>query len=94
MMDGMRDCCGMMGGMGIGMAAWGLFILALFVLAVVGIVWLLRTMGGARKASPQSHEESPLTELERRYARGEIDREEFLRRREDLSNATPLSSAQ
>jgi putative membrane protein len=94
MMDEMmRGCCGMMGGMGIGMLAWGLFLLALFVLAVVGIVWLLRTMSQARQSSTQNREESPLTELERRYARGEIDREEFLQRRENLSGAS-LSSAQ
>jgi putative membrane protein len=93
MMGGMTGCCGMMGGMGIGMLAWGLFLLALFVLAVLGIVWLLRTMSGTRNTSAQSRQDSPLTELERRYACGEIDREEFLRRREDLAG-TPLSSAQ
>lgn len=92
----MMDCCGMiggMGGMGLWAVLWGLFALVLLILAVVGIVWLLRTMGEARQASTRSREEAPLTELERRYARGEVDREEFLRRREDLASATPLSSA-
>ncbi|MGH8898855.1 MAG: SHOCT domain-containing protein [Egibacteraceae bacterium] len=76
---------GMMGGMGLWMVLWGLFVLALFVLVVVGIVWLLRTMGAARQAFGRGREEPPLAHLERRYARGEIDRDEFLQRREDLA---------
>ena len=74
------------------MIAWMLFGLLLIVLVVVGIVWLVRSVGsdGGRPSPPPS---APWTdaargsareELDRRYARGEIDREEYLRVRDDL----------
>lgn len=80
------DCCGgMMGGMGWWMALWGLLGLALLILAVVGAVWLVRNMSGSKRSSGPGPGESAADALERRYARGEIDREEFVRAREDLS---------
>ena len=59
------------------MALWAVLALALIVLAVVATAWLVRNL--ADRSS--SHHEV----LERRYAAGEISREEFLQRREDLS---------
>ena len=61
------------------MAVWGLLALALIVLAVVATAWLVKHLG--RGAEREGHNQV----LERRYAAGEIDREEFLQRREDLS---------
>ena len=61
------------------MVLWGLLALALLVLAVVATVWLvkhLNTSGGS------DHQRL----LERRYAEGEIGREEFLQRRDDLAS--------
>lgn len=89
----------MMGGMGWMMwSAWlfgVLFWVAVFVLLVV-VIWKLvggRDDGDQRSSSaPRGSEagggrsggEPPLAILERRYAAGEIDRDEFLRKREDL----------
>lgn len=67
------------GTMGAGILLWGLLGLVLLVLAVVATIWLVKNMtSGSREQS--SYDE----ELRRRYAAGEIDREDYLRRREDL----------
>jgi putative membrane protein len=66
-----------MGSMGWWMLLWwvvGILILVLVVRLVVGAT------GGAQARS----EESPEQILKRRYAKGEIDREEYQRRLEDL----------
>jgi len=60
-----------------------LFTIALLVLAVLAIIWLVRQLtrhpgGGAASA------DHVMRELELRYARGEIDRETFLKIRKDL----------
>lgn len=71
--------------MGLWALLWTLVGLAILVLAVVGTVWLVRSMGGSHRSTGSGPGGSPIDDLERRYARGEIDREEFLRAREDLS---------
>lgn len=77
-MDGMDG----MGGMMLGMLIWGLVGVALLVLAVVGIVWLVRSSDSG-KQPPRG--ESPEEILSRRYASGEIDEDEYLRRRSGLT---------
>lgn len=72
-------CSGGMMGMGLGILVWFVVGLALIVLAVLGSIWLVRNMSHSARRS------TPLDELERRYASGELDHEEFMRRREDLS---------
>lgn len=86
----------MMGGMGWMM--WGawlfgiLFWVALLVL-IVALIWKLVGKGGGEPESSDGGTqppgepaggESPLAILERRYAEGEIGRDEFFRKREDL----------
>lgn len=61
------------------MALWGLLALALVVLAVVATIWLVKHL----TSSSSSNEHAGT--LERRYAAGEIDRDEFLPRREELT---------
>ena len=74
---------GMMGGWGWGFGILGmLFWLALFVLIVV-LVWRLLERGD-RGGFPRAPE-TPLEILEKRYARGEIDRDTFERMKRDLS---------
>ena len=73
---GMHD---MWGAWGIGMMLmmilfWGLIIVAL----VLGIRWLI-TQGREPRA------DSPLDILKRRYARGEIDKDEYEAKKRDLS---------
>ena len=66
------------------MLLWALLAVALLVLAVVATVWLVRHLPGGRE---QSRATSSVEVLERRYAAGEIDREDFLQRRHDLSRS-------
>lgn len=79
---------------------WVLLLVAVVALMVVGIVLLVRGLSGhpsqggprndedmARPAPPVAPgRSSALQILEERYARGEIDREEFLRRKADLTS--------
>ncbi|MDP2496645.1 MAG: SHOCT domain-containing protein [Candidatus Palauibacterales bacterium] len=80
---------GGMGGMGIlywvGALLGLLFALALLIL-IAAVIWRLvrREEGGAAREARAS-EGSPLEVLEHRYARGEIDREEYLQKRDDLT---------
>ena len=77
---------GMMGaGMAVGMVLWWLVGLAVLVLAVVGIVWLVRRTG-TDAGSPAAQREVAEDLLRRRYAAGEIDDEEFHRRMAVLSD--------
>lgn len=71
------DEMGMGGGMMMWMVLWALVGLALLALAVAGVVWLVRHSSPATGRQPESAEEI----LKRRYAAGEIDEEEFERRR-------------
>ena len=52
---------------------------ALIVLAVVASIWLIKHLTGSGLGDEHGRV------LERRYAAGDIDREEFLQRREDLA---------
>lgn len=76
MMHGEGDD-GMTGYMVGWMGLWGLLALALIVLAVVATVWLVKHSSGSGSDDQRL--------LERRYAAGDIDREEFLQRRDDLA---------
>lgn len=79
---------GMMGwGLGgLGMAGGGLFMLLVWGLIVVGAVLTVRWLwdrGG--QASGGQGQDSALVILRQRYARGEIDREEFAAKKRDLA---------
>jgi putative membrane protein len=75
----------MMTGM-LGMVMWLMMGLMLLGLATGSIAWVRRRLKG-RPASPQArHEgETPQEVLRRRYAAGEIDHDEYLRRQHDLT---------
>ena len=72
-----------MGGMMLWMLIWGLVGLALLVLMVVGIVWLVRR-GNGTNGLPRP--DSPEETLRRRYAAGELDDDDYLRRRAGLQD--------
>jgi putative membrane protein len=80
----MGGCMGQMGGwMGAGMWLWaglGLLLLATLIAAVVVLAVRARGAGGPWAAGPAS----ALHELDLRYARGELQRQEYLERRADL----------
>lgn len=83
-MPGGRGPQGMMGGWGWGFGILGmLFWLALVVLIVV-LVWRLLDRGGRDGIRQEVDRETPHEILEKRYARGEIDRDEFERMKRDL----------
>jgi len=69
---------GMMWGWGMG---WILMII-FWGLVVVGLIFLIRWLVGMSKTAKP--EESALDILKKRYARGEIDREEFEQKKKDL----------
>lgn len=70
---------GHMDGWGWGMAIFGLVFMA----AIVGlVVWLITTT--IRGAWPHARGRDAIDLLGERYARGDIDREEYLERRADL----------
>ncbi len=77
---------------GIFMVVWMIFGLLLIAVLVVGIVWLVRQVSsdGSRSAQPwqPSAQGSAREELDRRYARGEISREEYREIREELEGGS------
>ncbi|WP_198588507.1 SHOCT domain-containing protein [Geodermatophilus chilensis] len=82
---------GMMSMMGGWMLLWALVGLAVLVLAVLGATWLARRLGPGRREEAHSSLRRPVEApsaqelLRRRYAAGEIDREEYLRMQRDLT---------
>jgi putative membrane protein len=73
---------GMVGGMAMVAWVWALLGLALLALVVVALVWGVRS--SLRPATAAAGGPTPLEALKYRYARGEIDREEYLERRVSL----------
>ena len=71
MNDGM-----MSGAMGVGMVLWALLLLSLIALSIAATLRLLHRDGSTTR--------SPRDELDARYARGELEREDYLQRRADL----------
>jgi putative membrane protein len=77
---------------------WMPVMLIAIALIVVGVILLIRGLGSSRQDDRQGvapsagppppgvRSSTALQVLEERYARGEIDRDEFLRRREDLTS--------
>jgi putative membrane protein len=83
MMWGYGHNWGMMDGWGGGafnMIIWPLVLAAL----VIGVIWFLRSPSHG-SAGRQPRSSSALDILEERYARGEIDRDEFLQKKKEIS---------
>jgi len=79
----------MMGGMGAWMIVWALLSLAVLGLAVAGGIWAVRTLAGRRGGQaggailPPDVAEAQAV-LRRRYAAGEITREDYLQAKVEL----------
>lgn len=86
--DMMRD--GMMNGWwGVWGILWVLIALGVLALLIAGVVWLVHSMatgGRGRPPSPGAGGGSTRDILDVRYARGEIDRDEYVRARQDLGD--------
>jgi putative membrane protein len=77
---------GMMGGWGMGWFG-GIFMVVFWVLIIVGLIYLIKwLMHSTRGDSDRSFTRSPraLDILKERYARGEIDKQEFEEKKKDL----------
>ncbi len=66
------------GGMG-----WGMLLF--WAALIVGIVWLVKAIRSPNGPADRRPEKSALDILQERYARGEIDREEFEQKKHDLA---------
>jgi putative membrane protein len=70
-------------GLGWGMGFGGVLMVVSWILVILGIVYLVKSFAGGRKGAVK--EETALDILKRRYARGELSKEEFERMKEDLN---------
>ena len=85
------------GDVGLLAIVWLLVVVAFWVLVIVGLVygvrWLIRAdrnsrlPGGPGSSSAGPRPDDPVEILRGRYARGEIDEDEFERRRKTLTGA-------
>jgi putative membrane protein len=83
---------GMMGSWGSGWMGWfGSVMYLLFWGLVVFVLFLLarRLWSSSQSSSEVMRNEAPMDILKRRYASGEIDREEFEQKKQDLSSTSP-----
>ncbi|MFI5323345.1 MAG: SHOCT domain-containing protein [Thermodesulfobacteriota bacterium] len=72
----------MNGGMGIWMLFNMLFWIPAIIVIVLLIVWAIRKTGGN---GPKTGEDNALDVLKKRYARGEINKEEYEEKKRDIS---------
>jgi putative membrane protein len=61
------------------MSGWGIFALVFWILVIVGLALLIKYLWERR-----SGQESALDVLKKRYARGEITKEEFEEKKKDI----------
>lgn len=67
-----------------GFGFMGGFMWIFWIAVIVGVIFLVRWAVQQNKPAEQSHAERPLEVLKRRYARGEIDRNEYELKKKDL----------
>lgn len=74
-------------GLGFGWAGMGIGMLVFWGVIIAAVVVLVRGIGGGRSggSEPGVRGKAPLDILGERYARGEIDKNEFEQKRHDLA---------
>ncbi|RLJ19794.1 electron transporter RnfE [bacterium endosymbiont of Escarpia laminata] len=70
-------------GNGFGMGFGGGFMWLFWILLIIAIVWAVKAAGGS-SGNPPEKQKSAVDILKERYAKGEIDQEEFEQKRKDL----------
>ncbi len=70
------------GNYGWGMGFGWIFMIIFWTLVILGIAYIVRSLSG--KAGQSGKEESAIDILKKRYAKGEIAKEEFERMKDDL----------
>ncbi len=83
MMDMMNSGMGAM--MAFLIVFWVVFGLVLLALAVAALVWLVQALRQQSQNDPARLLLSPDEELNRRYASGELSRDQYLRSRADMA---------
>lgn len=83
MMYGLYDNYGNWTGSALGWFGGGVMMIVFWVLLIALIVWIVREAGG-RHSQPHSGSQA-LAILKERYAKGEIDKEEFESKKKDIS---------
>ena len=71
-------------GDGLGMGLGGGFMWLFWILLILVVVWAVKSAGGSSK-NPTETPKSALDILEERYAKGEIDQQEFEQKRKVLN---------
>jgi len=72
----MSDGSGMWFGGGFGWVFW--------IVIIAVLVWVIKMASDKGSSSQNSSDDSPLEILKKRYARGEIDEQEYERKRKEL----------
>jgi putative membrane protein len=70
------------GNYGWGMGFGWIFIVLFWALVIFGIVYIVQAI--LRRGGRSGPEETPIDVLKKRYAKGEITKEEFERRKDDI----------
>jgi putative membrane protein len=87
----------MMGGFGMGFGGFGFLLMAVFwIVIVVAAIWLVGNLfpRSDRGQSPANAPESAVDIVKRRYARGEISKDEFEAMRHSLEQPTTIRTEQ
>ena len=66
------------------MGWWWIFMIVFWILIIAGIVLLIRWLIEQSRPSGAHKEDSALEILKKRYARGEISKEEFEEKKKDI----------
>jgi putative membrane protein len=72
-------------GQGMGFGFGGIFMLFFWGLIIVGIVYLVQA--AVKKQGKSGQEEAPLDILKKRYAKGEISKEEFQQMKDNITKS-------